>query len=399
MTPKSFNPFTENTAGQYFVGRESALQLFTASLNGLSAKTPSHIYVAGVHGTGKTSYLHKLCEIADSRKFLGVYLNLDERHRGHEHVGKILRSVIEKLDGQIASDAKPLTRDWERGKDAAIFSHPHSDQIDSGHIYNDFLKLRSYMQSMNSPGAVICIDEGQRITPDALSALKNALQSIDSYLVVISLRLIQENISATAAGRSLLDERAKEAEGDFGASRFFINGVPMGPFETDQEAYECIRRRLTNNAVTFDDMVIETIVRITDAIPREMISLSSQVYNRALLANSTMVNMALLNEAFVSIRRAEFRQAQSLCGSLSGIERRVLRALLSFRRPATLDDLVKNFGEFAEDVREALSSGISGALERIQSNFALCHKSDDGYEVRGSIYRYALELALSERLS
>lgn len=396
--PKQFNPFTEKTAGEYFVGRESALQQFSISLNGLTERVPSHIYVAGVHGTGKTSFLQKLSELSRENGFLGLVLNLDERPRGYDHIAKILRSIVSELEERLrvkyGNSGRSLTSDWERGKASSLFYHPRTDQIESDYIHKDFLRLRSVMDDAGVPGAVVCIDEGQRITPDALSALKNALQSVDRYLVIISLRLVQDKGSAVGSGRALLDEKAREAEGDFGASRFFVNGVPMGPFETEQEASECIRRRLEGNTIQFDDEVINAIAKFTDRIPREMISFSSQLYNNAAQVGEVLVRMPLLNETFAAVNRVDYRQAQALCSAVSAFERRVLKSLLSFRRPATPDDILRQFGDVPEQAREPVLSGLSGALDRIQRLYSVCQRTDDGFEVKGPIHRYALELAL-----
>lgn len=397
---KRFNPFTENTAGEYFVGRESALLQFSISLNGLAEKRPSHIYVAGVHGTGKTSFLQKLSEISREKGFLGVVLTLDERHRGYDHVAKLLRAIIAGVDDRIQTTGtvrKFLSADWEKGKESSIFYHPRADQIESDYVHRDLLKLRSLMHDSGIAGAVICIDEGQRITPDALSSLKNALQGIDTFLIVISLRLVQDSGGAVGAGRALLDEKAREAEGDFGASRFFLHGVPMGAFETESEAAECIRRRLEGNAISFDDDVIGAICKITGRIPREVISFSSQLYSKVVDAEKSVADMILLRDAFAAINRADFRQAQALWSSTAALEKEVIKSLLSFSGPASLDDIMRQFGDIPDVARDAVVTGVAGALDRLQKNMPFCQITEAGFEIRSPAYRYALELAIEAK--
>jgi signal recognition particle GTPase len=66
-------PFNEQTAaGDFFVGREDRIKQFENYLAGLKNKNPNHMYVVGVNGTAKTSYLQKLSDIASKENLLTI---------------------------------------------------------------------------------------------------------------------------------------------------------------------------------------------------------------------------------------------------------------------------------------------------------------------------------------
>ena len=95
------NPFTEASAGPYFVGRESQIQTLSINLNGLKAKNPNHLYVVGLHGAGKTSFLQKAIEIAEEEGFLGVIPILDADRLAKDHISTILRAIVKGLHSHM----------------------------------------------------------------------------------------------------------------------------------------------------------------------------------------------------------------------------------------------------------------------------------------------------------
>ena len=88
----SYNPFSENTAGKYFVGRDEQLLKFKKLISGLLQGSPTHLYVTGVHGTGKTSYLAKLGEVAADYGVLSALTTLDGARPARHHIKLIKRS-------------------------------------------------------------------------------------------------------------------------------------------------------------------------------------------------------------------------------------------------------------------------------------------------------------------
>lgn len=389
-----FNPFNESAAGEYFVGRENQIQQFKLSLNGLRQANPGHTYIAGVHGTGKTSYLAKLVEIATQEGFLAVLPTLDPNVLAREHISTIIASIIEGID-RVRGGEPTLKNDWDKGKDSALFRHPRVDGVENNRMRQDFEMLGNVMKDSHVPGVVVCVDEGQRIDPRALSALKNALQFLSSFLIVISLRLISDTSGAVQSGRSMLDTKAQEAEGDFGASRFYVNGLAIGPFETDNEVSDCIVRRLSKNEIQFDKEVIDHIAEITGRTPRDIIRLSHEAYNMAVERQVNIVNLELLNETFRKKYHIELREGLSLANSISEQGRSALRGLLKVGGKANAIAIANYLHPDATELtRSYLINGIQGDLERICGLSSYCIKSNDYFEVPNPIYAYALRLAL-----
>jgi hypothetical protein len=74
----SNNPFSEKPANQHFVGRDEQLEAFDAALVDLRACSAGHMFVAGLDGTGKTSFLARLSDIARNEGFAGCKVKLSK---------------------------------------------------------------------------------------------------------------------------------------------------------------------------------------------------------------------------------------------------------------------------------------------------------------------------------
>jgi hypothetical protein len=255
------------------------------------------------------------------------------------------------------------------------------------------------MKESRIPGAVVCIDEGQRIDGRAMSAIKNALQHSKSYLIILSLRLVTDEGGADKAGRLILDTKAaSEAEGDIGASRFYVTGVPIGPFDTDQEAAQCIRRRLIYNTIAFDDDVISRIARIAGRIPKNMIRLSNNVYSDAQNDSTQVVNVALLNHTFDRVYRSEVVEAVTVLDSTSAAATSALRGLLELRQPATAAVVTTHLYPSATgDLQTTLTESVQSNLDRLCKVSGFVIRTQDRFGIPGPVHAYALELALERR--
>jgi len=144
---------------------------------------PNHQYVAGIQGTGKTTYLSKLVEISKAEGFLTAMPALEQAAASRAHVSTIMWKLVRELQDRLNGN---YLEDWEAGSKSKYFSMPRSEDLDSNRLQEDFKKIEKLMKENKIPGAVICIDEGQRIDGRALSVLKNSLQSLKSYLIVLS---------------------------------------------------------------------------------------------------------------------------------------------------------------------------------------------------------------------
>jgi hypothetical protein len=395
--PQEFNPFTEQIAVQYFVGREHQLKQFKSDLNGLRSGMPNHQYVAGLEGAGKTTYLAKLVQIAKDEGFLAVMPTLDARGLSRDHISTILASVVRGVQEMPANDLQLLI-DWNSGKDAKYFLHPKTEELKSDRVRADFETLAKFLLERKIPGVVICIDEGQRIDGRAMSVLKNSLQYMHNYLIVISLRLVSASEGAVAAGRDLLNTKAmNEAEGDIGASRFYVTGVPIGPFDSEPEANQCIRLRLAGNIIQFDEDVIKQIGKISDRIPKNMIRLANNLYNLARQYSVQLVDISRLDEAFRSLYQSELLQAMELIANSSSTTRTVIRGLLKVGH-ACDSTMVCNqvYLGAPPDAFTSLVESVKGELERLSKTCTFILKREENFLISNPVYGYALRLVLDQ---
>jgi AAA ATPase domain len=279
--PAAYNPFSERPAHEYFVGREEQLDAFQAGLRDLRADSPGHMFVAGLDGTGKTSFLARLKEIANDAGLAGCGIKLNDPKAVTEpaklpieNVSAIIRSVAERVDLGDPSSKMRLADDWDKGSQSNIFRQTRASEVRTDLMTSDFARLAEYARAKSMERIVICVDEGQWLAPSALSAIKNALQDSDRYLVVLSIRVPALDGDAITAGRGLLDTNALAATGDIGASRFFITPLEMGPFVSMVEAERCITRRLEGNKIRFHPTVTHGIVQLASRSPGKIIRCS-----------------------------------------------------------------------------------------------------------------------------
>ncbi len=397
--PVDINPFTEQTPGRFFVGREEQLQRFERALKGLQDGNPGHLFVAGIHGTGKTSYLAKLVELAKEQGFLATLPTLDPAATGRQHVVTIVRSLIEALEDEMSTAAKKkvktLALDWEKGGGATKFRLPLNERLVSDDVRADLRTIQELAAELGKSRVVVCIDEGQRIDPFALSALKNSLQQLSDYLIVLSLRLIDETTDTVDAGRTILDTKAAEAENDYGASRFFLTGIPLGPFDTDHESRECLNKRLEGNAVAFDDDVVTLVARVTGRHPAKIISLAHHIYDLAAETTSQRADLGLFRKCFAVYHRKTYVEAAELVGSHSETTKQTLSALLKFDRPAnSLEIAGEIYPGTISDKLSIAAAGVTSELNQLEILTSFVQRVEERYVVADPVRRYALATIL-----
>jgi hypothetical protein len=111
------------------------LRRFRANLAGLRKGKPNHEFVAGLEGTGKSYYLHKLREIAHAEKFLGMVLTADLSVTPHQQVATILGKLIDEVDKERSDPKEPprreLRADWDAGVSSKLFDPKNALAHDS----------------------------------------------------------------------------------------------------------------------------------------------------------------------------------------------------------------------------------------------------------------------------
>ena len=396
MSKNRFNPFTEQIAGKYFVGRESQLDLFINRLNGLKSNVPNHLFIAGIHGTGKTSFLGRISEIAKEHGLLSSITTLDTNKSGYEHVYSIIRAIIKSIQEsqklRVGSKHNFLN-DFDSGENSQFFKFPKSKILNSDYINEDLVTIKELVLNQDKRGVVICIDEGQRIESSALSALKNAIQNIDYCLIILSLRLVDSKGGIANAGKAILEKIVKDGEGDYGAARLFVNGIEIGPFETDQEAFECVTKRLHNNVVQYKNEVIQEIIKISERVPREIISLCSDLYNHSQEENIEFVDENAFNKMIRIIYESETAFIEGICSSIPQSQLNILYTL-SQGNEMTILEIGKKLYPCIDLLKsEYIKNGIEKDLLTLNENFKIIKvNTESKYSILKPIYTFLIKL-------
>lgn len=354
---------------------------------------PAHLYVAGVNGRGKTSYLEKFVEMARQSGILAVRVALDGGVRAQHQILAMFEKLLRKID-EIHEDrvgAPRLIAEWQRSN-GSPFDLPRSGRLQNDHLLHDLAYVRDVVAELGFGHLVLCIDEGQRIEPYALSALKNALLELEEYLVVLSIRLAEDRGDPVRAGKLKLEEIAAAADRDLGAARLFVGGVGLDSF-TAAQARRCITRRLEDNAIRFDDAVIDLIARVAEGLPDRIISYAHQVYDRTEAAETNIATVEIFRQTFVVLHQLELDEAKALAAQSTSSDRRTLRELARQDVPVTPLELARKlYANVPADALEPVADALRGLLDRVDDT--LCVSIDGRCLVPDPVRRYALEISM-----
>jgi hypothetical protein len=393
---KTSNPFhVDYWPDEFFVGREKQLIQLNEMLDSLASGTPSNLYIEGEGGSGKTTYLNKIVEVTQKRNLLACKCILDPKKEEAENKDKIdidtiIKAVLRELEKRTHQHG--IEDDWI-SKEESTFRTPRNKWIGSDDLGLDFKRIYGMLNDAGIKSCVICIDEGQRIDPLALSALKNSLQSVKlGYMIVISLLTEDDNNKRT--GKEILKDKANGSK-DPGASRFFENESVIGPFDTQLEAEDCIRKRLENNKIKFSQSAISLIANIMGRHPREMVKLAKKVYE---ISNNSGLNYAdekIVFDAFRKKKEILIREAIELKGRSSSTENNIYLEFAKLNTNTTAIDFTKKmYPQLDSKLIADLSIQIQSYLDKLTKT-RFCKRTDKGdYYIPQSCYAYALRLIL-----
>jgi len=322
-----------------------------------------------------------------------VETNADPDESPLAHVVALVRATLEACQEATGATAN-LTADWDKGAASAMFRLPRLQstfpQIDP--FLADMRRIQRLLVAGPVSGAVICVDDGQNLSPRALSALKNTFLHLDRFLLVVALRISEANRDPIDAGREWLDAQAVSAGGDHGASRMFQHGIAMGPFKTEAEGIDAIQKRLEDNAITFADSVAAAITHVGAGVPHHMMDLAYEVYDTATNADETVATDEMFAAAFRGHYRLAFAEVAGVLDTSSATGRRALTALAKSPYPATALDLVRRlWPDVSGDVEKSLEETIESELHRICADWAHCQVNDETFAIPDPKYSFAIQ--------
>lgn len=264
--------------------------------------------------------------------------------------------------------------------------------VANNHLLHDLVYVRDVAAELGFQNLVLCIDEGERIEPYALSALKNALLELKEYLAVLSVRLAEDHGDPVSAGKLKLEGIAAAADRDLGAARLFQGGIGLGSFPASQ-AWYCITRRLEGNAISFDDAVVDLIARIAEGLPDRIIAYAHEVYDKAEAAKADVARVETFRQIFITRHKLELDEAKALRAQSTVSERRMWRELARQDTPLTALELARKlYPNSAPDVLEPIGDALRGVLDKASGT--LCVETEGRYLIPDPVRRYALEITM-----
>jgi hypothetical protein len=306
----------------------------------------------------------------------------------------IVESLLESIDARIGLG---LRHDWKAGKNSS-FRTPIQEKIRTDDLIADFSRFLQEMRTAGqSGGCLICVDEGQRIHSFALSALRNALQAVGSgYMLILALRNDASEAVNAVEGPRIIEDLARKSE-DSGLPRLFEKSyISLGPFDTSQEAEECIRKRLIGQPVKFNDAVISNIGKVTGRYPRTMMLLANEIYTAA-EESGTEADESILRQAFITAYKDLVDEAGDYCTEETNTRKAVCKNALAFENTFTALQVANGMltGTISTvEVTDFAADPVSIALERLVQGKYCVRLGSDQFQWSDPLRTYALRIAL-----
>lgn len=363
-------------------------------LEGLQAGTPSHIYVPGKHGTGKTSFLEHAVEVALGMGLMAARVDA-ARAPGREQVldlvGMFLDEVDKTIEERSLRSATRLAEDWNAGKMSTLFLQPKRDRLNTTALARDLTRLTKVLADFGYDGAVLCVDEAQELSTEALQALSGALWRNSTVLAMVSLQLRTDYPDLETAGRTEMLKKAGTRES---VSSLFGTAIPMGPFDTEQEALACITKRVRESGLTFTSESMRHICRIESRVPRRMIYLARTADTLARSRHLPAVDESILQAAFWRVHPDASREIAEVLAGLGSEARRHLRQLSDHDRGATPREIAREIYGNADGVRDGFVQTVRNDLDLVCDRNDWCQKDDDGrFRITSVYHSYAIRFS------
>jgi tetratricopeptide (TPR) repeat protein len=408
------------TTGELLAGRDEELDEALKHLAAATEGRPVHIALIGRRAAGKTSLLRVLEGGARRAGLLAVRVDLDESLTASPvtFFKAVFEAVVQALvDGGALGADDSAYAGWLRQVHIGDAEVSPSDQlllfgmvaagvlrgaehpdISPALLAHDCNKLASLARSGGFKGIVLLCDEGDLIGANAalIQKLRNLLQSLDSWMLI-------------AAGTNKMFDTLSDVFSPI--PRQFVR-ITVGPFETFDQAYECIQAPLKQRGEVVK-IPIETILdvfNLTGGWPYEINLVSYYMWEE--LRRRSLTGLELSQDVIDSVlgeirdfgRRVSSEEIEAV-RQLSSDDVRVAAQIIPFEdytiRELALSQLAPSDYEVAE-LEERMSS-ISRDIDRLEI-LGILRREDDRFKFRGDefvkiYFKYAAKVVDSKSFS
>jgi hypothetical protein len=391
------NPFSSDPATpSLFAGRERELILLRQWLSAIQTQ-PQHACVVGRQGEGKTSFLQKAKSEALAKGLIACSPRIDAKRSPEQNVHTIVEALLDAIDS--IGNLK-LRGDWKSGKNSS-FRTPQEGEVRANDLARDLQSFLDQLRSLGRiPACLLCVDDGQAIHPSALSTLRNSLQDVGAgYMLLMAVRNDSVDLGNIVEGPRLIQEFATTST-DAGLPRLFAdNFIALGPFENQEEANECIRKRIDRKPTQFAETVITNIGRVAGRYPHTMMILAKAVYSAAQTVSPavTCADDGIFRQAFISTQKPLVDTAVDFVAQKSNTRRQVYRVTLRydgvFAPIQIARDMLGPGGAYSEADFAADPVGVG--LEDLVNGRFCARTGNDQFQWSDPLRAHALRIVLS----
>ena len=290
MSPSAGNPFeSTQPARKYFVGRADELAKLRVYLSTVAQGGATNLFIFGTAGggEGKTSFLYQTVEEASQQGLVANVVTVVERIT----TDKLIYELVEKTLVAVAKrhNRSEYLKDFRGKGKTSSFRIPAAlaagEPVTATDIEEDLLFLSHICDQLSAKGVVFCIDEGQLLEHldggELFAKLRAAIQSVGKgFMIVLA---------------ALHDIIPVIAEGYKGVDRFFPNTIELGPFEEDNVAIAAIERRLQGKPIAFSREISETVVKLAERHPKDIIAICHDIYDAATTSGAKEASVAMIS--------------------------------------------------------------------------------------------------------
>lgn len=353
------NPYAPGagTPPPILAGRDALLRAARIALERTQLGRPAKSFIAvGLRGVGKTVVMNEVQKIADSERFLSVYIEAYDEVKLPEALARALRPVLVKLSRREAANAlvKRALSGLRNFASAFKFSfqgiefsvNAEEGLADTGDITVDL------------PDLLVSIGEAARGVGSALSIIIDEVQYLsepDMAALIMALhRCNQKMLPVILFGAGLPQLRAKMGEAKSYVERLFdfphVDALPV------EDAKLAVEKPANDEGVEYTPEALDEILRVTACYPYFIQEWGHFAWESASSSPITLEDVQRSHElAIAKLDQSFFRVRLD---RMTPTERRYMRALAELGPgPHRSGDIAKVYGAHVTSVAP-LRSGL-----------------------------------------